>query len=279
MSKLQLGPKGTLFLCAAFSSGSNLFVGVNEDLYFSPPTVNHVHIWPISDMSSHQVLPTGQPCEDIFLDENNTLYCSYSSAHEIVSKFLGDPASPLIVVAGTGYAGPASDMLNNPFGVFVDLRFDLYVADRSNDRIQRFSLGQTTATTVAGSGSSGTISLSYPRSVVLDGDGYMFIVDTNNDRIVRSGPGGFYCVAGCVSSGSGSNQLSLPLHMSFDSYGNIWVIDFNNNRVQQFTVNNSFSGRVFPYLIVPRAHMVLLQREIYLFRHQSYVEYEGTTND
>ena len=75
-------------------------------------------------------------------------------------------------------------------------------------RIQRFSPGSQNAATVAGTGAPGTVTLYYPRGVVLDGDGYLFIVDSNNNRIIGSGPDGFRCVAGCVNgSGSGSNQL------------------------------------------------------------------------
>ena len=116
--------------------------------------------------------------------------------------------------------------LNSPRGIFVNTNFSLYVADSGNNRIQYFISGQSSGTTVAGNGASGTITLSSPFAVVLDGDGYLFIADTNNNRIVGSGPYGFRCVAGCSRmNGSAPDQLGTPYMLSFDGYGNIYVTD------------------------------------------------------
>ena len=133
-------------------------------------------------------------------------------------------------------------MLSSPAGIFVDSNITLYVADTGNDRIQRFSAGQTNATIIAGNGAPSTITLLSPMDVVLDGDGYLFIADTNNHRIIGSGPDGFRCVVGCTGSpGSASNQLMNPRSLSFASNGNIWVADYNNRRIQKFTLEHSNS--------------------------------------
>ena len=177
----------------------------------------------------------GGKCQSLFVDMNNTLYCSVSSINMVLSKSLGNTTNSFTAVAGTGCTGSALDKLASPFGIFVDLNFNLFVADKDNDRIQRFQPGQSNGTTVAGNGTPGTIALSRPTHVVLDGNGYLFIVDSGNNRIVRSGSSGLRCVVGCLyGSGSAANQLSSPQTMSFDTYGNIWVADFNNSRVQRF---------------------------------------------
>jgi tripartite motif-containing protein 71 len=135
-------------------------------------------------------------------------------------------SSPNGVVAGTGSPGSAPNQLSRPNGIFVNVNFDLYVADNSNNRIQKFSFGQWNGTTVAGDGTSNTITLGGPTAVALVADGYLFIVDNSNNRIVGSGPNGFRCLAACSgSSGSQSNQLMTPRSLSFDSYGNIFVTD------------------------------------------------------
>ena len=105
----------------------------------------------------------------------------------VLSKSLGNTTNSFTAVAGTGCTGSALDKLASPFGIFVDLNFNLFVADKDNDRIQRFQPGQSNGTTVAGNGTPGTIALSRPTHVVLDGNGYLFIVDSENNRIVRSG--------------------------------------------------------------------------------------------
>ena len=121
-------------------------------------------------------------------------------------------------VAGTSCIYSAPDSLANPRGLFVSVNFSLFVADSSYNRIQRFDVGQLNATTVAGSGAFGTISLNNPNTVVLDGNGYLFIADTGNHRIIGSGPDGFRCVAGCTNTwGSASNQLLPPASTTITS--------------------------------------------------------------
>ena len=226
------------------TGGFGLFVAGNDNLYFYDYINRQVNVWTANMTISHPVMMISTYCRDLFADENNTLYCSVTDLHQVVTKALNDPTNTLVTVAGTGCAGSASDQLYYPGGIFVRFNVGIYVADAFNNRIQRFSPGQMSATTLAGFGAPGTISLNHPMDVVLDGDGYVFIVDTENHRIIGSGPRGFRCVAGCMNaSGSASNQLTRPQSMSFDSDGNIWVADTGNGRFQNFTVNNVSSGR------------------------------------
>lgn len=159
---------------------------------------------------------------------------------------MNDNPNIISVIAGNETAGSTSDMLNNPRGIFFDVQSNLYVADSSNNRIQSFKSGQRNGTTVAGSGATGTITLSNPTSVVLDADGYLFIVDENNHRIIGSGPTGFRCVAGCSGiSGNESTQLNAPLNLRFDPYGNLFVVDRGNKRIQKFFLATNSCGKYY----------------------------------
>ncbi len=156
--------------------------------------------------------------------------------HQIIAKTLNLTTNQFFNVAGTGSADMALNTLNNPRGIFVDINFDLYVADCGNDRIQLFHSGKLAGITVAGNSSLNvTITLNCPTGIILDADKYLFIVDNGNHRIVRSGLNGFQCLVGCSgSNGSASNQLNSPWSISFDSFGNIFVVDQGNNRIQKF---------------------------------------------
>jgi hypothetical protein len=138
------------------------------------------------------------------------------------------------IAAGNGSNGSASNMLSEPYGIFVDINFDLYVADCLNNRIQVFQPGNLTGTTTVGNGSKKGINLSYPTGVVLDADGNLFVVDSCNHRILLSGLNGFRCLVGCSNTGSGSDRLDYPATLSFDSYGNMFVADTGNSRIQKF---------------------------------------------
>jgi tripartite motif-containing protein 71 len=226
------------------SSPYGLFIKSSGDIYVDNGNNGQVDKWSLNASSGVPAMYVTTMCLGLFIDINNTLYCSSESLQQIVSKSLDDILNAPRTVAGTGCAGSASTMLNSPRGIFVDSNFNLYVADFGNNRIQLFRFGQLSGTTVAGNGASGIIFLSGPADVVLDADGYLFIVDRNNNRIIGSGPNGFQCIVGCSgSSGSASNQLDQPRNMAFDSHGNIIVTDYNNMRIQKFVLATNSCGK------------------------------------
>ena len=203
----------------------HLFVTVNGDGYVgseypSPYVVNNltyynyycgVARWTVNSTNGTWINNVDQLCYGIFVDLSSTLYCSVTYYHKVVETWLGDSSTTWTIVAGTGTAGSTSSTLNYPYGIFVDINFDLYVADCNNNRVQLFQLGQSNALTVAGSTAPGTITLSCPIAIVLDADKYLFIVDNGNHRVVGSGPDGFRCVVGC-SGGRGGGGVQQPIN-------------------------------------------------------------------
>ena len=93
-----------------------------------------------------------------------------------------------ITVAGKlNSSNATSDYLNTPTGIALDSFDSLYVADNLNQRIQKFSSGNTTGTTVCGQ-PNGTVGstpsrLNSPYDVAVDSNGDMYVVDTNNNRV------------------------------------------------------------------------------------------------
>lgn len=224
---------------------SSLFVTSEGEIYFDNVYImGQVERWSINATKGTAAMYIPTSCSGLFIDINNTLYCSLSDLHQIVFKSLLDDVSNIPrIIAGTGCPGLTMDRLFHPQGIFVDENQKLYVADYRNNRIQRFQVGQPNATTVAGSNAPSTITLFHPTSVVLDADGYLFIVDQETGRIVSSSPTGFRCIVGCFGAGTAaSDQLSHPRAMGFDSYGNIFVVDTDNNRIQKFLIVNNSCG-------------------------------------
>ena len=250
IDSIRSGIDGSINPTTNASGGFSVFVGGNDHVYAYDNSKHQVNMWSMNLTDSQPVMFTNSSCRDLFVDTNSTLYCTLDYLHHVVAKSLNDPANTSTIVAGTDSPGSTSNMLYHPNGIFVDLNYSLYVADCSNNRIQRFSSGQMNATTIAGFGAPSTISLSCPIHVILDGDGYAFIIDSSNNGIIGSGPDGFRCVVGCTGvSGSAFNQLSNPRSMRFDSYGNIWVADCDNGRIQKFILKINSCGERFPYLL------------------------------
>ncbi len=223
----------------------SIFVTITGDIYVDNGRRNgRVDKWISNTNTSIPVMYVNSACDGLFVDINDTLYCSMYKFDQVVKKWLNDNTTTVTLAAGTGVSGSDSNMLKGPVGIFVDTNFDLYVADQFNDRIQLFRSGQLNGITIAGGGlSSTTITLTLPTGIVLDADKYLFIVDLANARIVGSGPNGFRCLVGCFGQGSASNQLFNPHTLSFDIYGNMFVTDQLNDRIQKFLLSTNSCGK------------------------------------
>jgi hypothetical protein len=253
MNRAQVWLEGNVFPTRNISGNLNgsygIFATVNGDIYIDNGLNNHrVDKWTVNATNSVAVMNVPGMCQSLFVDVSDNLYCSLGTSNQVVKQSLNNNTNTTTIVAGNGTAGNASNMLAGPRGIFVDSAFNLYVADILNQRIQLFRVGQLNATTVAGNGANGTITLNDPIGVVLDADGYLYILNWGNGRIVRSGPNGFQCLLACSNTtGPASYQLSSPTSLSFDSYGNLFVVDRSNNRIQKFLLATNSCGKYFNF--------------------------------
>jgi hypothetical protein len=233
-------------LSAGLYQPYGVFVTSDGDIYVDNGAQNHQVVrWRSNSSVSTVVMTVEQQCQGMFVDTNNTLYCSESAANKVVKQSLDTLSNTTVIVAGTGTWGTTVNTLAFPTGIYVTIDFDLYVADSGNQRIQLFRRGNINATTVAGNGAPNTITLSYPTGLMLDADGYLFIIERNGHRIVGSGPSGFRCIVGCTGYvGSASHQLNYPNSFAFDTYGNIYVADRYNNRIQKFLLDTNGCGKL-----------------------------------
>ena len=148
-----------------------------------------------------------------------------------------------VVIAGNNGAGSASNQLNSPMGIYIDVTNAsiLYVVDSGNHRVQQWIIGASSGTTVAGGNSAGSAlnQLNNPRSIISDSDGNLFISDTNNHRIVmwtRGATTGVVVAGTNGVLGSASTTLGFPNGITFDAGKNLYVADSNNYRAQKFIV-------------------------------------------
>ncbi|CAF1144423.1 unnamed protein product [Adineta ricciae] len=221
------------------SSVYSIFVTTNGDIYAdNGNNIRGIVRWIAETNTWIPVLSVNASCFGLFIDVYQNLYCSIFYQHQVIKICLHDITSTTVVVAGTGTNGYASNMLNNPNGIFADFNLDLYVADYGNNRIQLYRFGQQNGITIAGKGSSLiTIELSGPSGIILDNDRHLFIVDNGNNRVIGSNEYGFYCILGCSGQGLSSRQFYYPISLSFDSYGNMYVVDEKNDRIQKFSLS------------------------------------------
>lgn len=122
----------------------------------------------------------------IFITTNDTLYVSDGGNYRILS-FLPN-ATNGTVVAGMGGFGNGFDQFGGTMrGIFVDKNDNLYVADRSNDRIMLWPKNSKNGTIIAGNGTSGSSPnlLNTPFTMWVDSMSNIFINDFDGQRVIR----------------------------------------------------------------------------------------------
>jgi hypothetical protein len=231
----------TAYLSDVIQPSSSIFVTITDDIYIDTGWNGRIDKLSMNTEQRVSVMSVNGPCFGVFIDIEDNLYCSIQDHNQVVKKSLKNNTDTTIV-AGNGLMGSKPNQLDRPGGIFVDISFDLYVADTYNNRIQRFRLGDVNGVTIVMKGL--TQALNRPNGIVLDADGYIFIADTQNSRIVGQGPDGFRCLVGCQIAGPSPNNLAKPATLSFDTFGNIFVADTGNHRIQKFFLKNNFCGNL-----------------------------------
>ena len=136
----------------------------------------------------------------VAFDSSGNLFITETSNNRIRKV---DTSGNISTAAGTGTAGFSGDggpatsaQLKNPTGVAVDSSGNLFIADRTNNRIRKVDTSGN-ITTVAGTGATGSLEggysgdggpatsakLSLPEGVAVDSSGNLFIADRLNHRI------------------------------------------------------------------------------------------------
>jgi uncharacterized protein (TIGR03437 family) len=160
----------------------------------------------------------------------------------VISTLAGGGSKP------SADSGPTGIRLNDPLGLAVDARGNVFIADSANNRVIEVSNG--TPTVVAGTGAAGyagdngpatNAALSNPRGVALDNAGNLYIADHDNDVVRMVSAGGIITtVAGNgVQAFGGDNgpavnaELHHPNGVAVDSAGNLYIADTVNERVRK----------------------------------------------
>jgi serine/threonine protein kinase, bacterial len=185
-------------------------------------------------------------------DLEGNLYIADRENHRVRKV---DTSGNISTFAGIGKAGFSGDggpavkaRLNLPSGVVADKKGNLYISDRSNDRI-RVVDKKGVIRTYAGSGVAGfqgdagpalKAQLDKPFGITLDKTGNLYIADRNNNRVRKvssegiittvAGDGGFFFMGDNGPAYRAS--VAAPTGVAVDSKGNLYIADRNNNRIR-----------------------------------------------
>ena len=153
-----------------------------------------------------------------------------------------------------GKEGSGNGQFKRPTDVATDSSGNVWVNDRENDRVEKFS---SSGSFIGAYGSKGSGTDQFEGAwyvAVNQTTGNVYVADSGNNRIDELNSSGTFveaigwgvsdgkaelevCKTSCKSglSGSGNGQLNYPLGITVDSHGDIWVADENNSRVEEFS--------------------------------------------
>ncbi len=142
---------------------------------------------------------------------------------------------------GNGTAGTDAMGLNGPDGIYVTTSNDLYVADYSGFRVQRFHNGSRIGITVAGNGTSGSSSsqLNSPVSVFINEQTKgLYVADSSNKRVQFWAQNATHGITVAGNQG----DLGYTYGVRIDNNGYLYASDYSNSRVMRWSLNTTVNG-------------------------------------
>jgi streptogramin lyase len=148
------------------------------------------------------------------------------------------------LVNGTGKAV----RFNHPFGLAIDAKGNLYIADVGNSVIRKMDTAGLVSTFAgmggvkgAANGMDSLASFNKPFGVAADASGNVYVADAGNNqiRMISAVTGMVNTFAGTGTTGAlnvaDSVSFNSPLGVAVDGTGNIYVADYENNLVRKIT--------------------------------------------
>ena len=149
-----------------------------------------------------------------------------------------------------GKAGTKDGEFRCPRGVAVDDEDNIYVVDKMNYRIQKFSPdGETHLASSKGVKGSGQLEFNWPKGIGIHPHSKnVYVTEASNHRVQILKPDlkTFVGVIGAMDKdgrprkGAGDGEFNMPMGVAFDKTGLVYVSDAVNNRIQVFTKEGKF---------------------------------------
>ena len=244
-----------------FDNASSKLTGANADGVLGQPDF-------VSNTSGTTASLLSAPAS-LFVDGNGTLWVADRANNRVMrfdnasTKSNGGSADGVLgqVDFVTGTSGTSASKFDAPWGVYVDVAGNLWVADRYNSRVLRFNNAAGLANGADANGVLGqsdfvtsTSGLSQskfdgPRGMFMDGMGRLYVGDEGNSRVlvfnnaaVKPDGGDADNVLGqpdFVTTGSATTETGLNYPSTIfidDANNNIWIPDTYSHRVLRYDV-------------------------------------------
>ena len=159
----------------------------------------------------------------IAVDAGGDVYVSEFAGDQRVQRFDPSPgAGPVAFVTGWGSPGAAPGQFARPVGLAFDSTPNLFVADRDNSRVQKFTSTGSLLTTI-GSLGPGDGQINVAEDVAIDPEGNLWVAESNNRRVQKFTPNGAFLAT--YTGYQPGNGKFVPAAIAFSPQGDLYVLD------------------------------------------------------
>ena len=178
---------------------------------------------------------------EFFVNQHDELYVPDNQNH-LIRKY--SPHNDNQWTAAT-----ASDFLDDPSAIFVDLDGNIYIWDRKHFRVYLWSsTTNTTKTLLSFDNCQKAVEFNqicFGTSIFVDSNHSIYLSESSTkhrhaNRVMKFEANSTvgHVIAGTYTTGSNSKELSLPRTIFADSEGVLYVADTANSRIQRFVLND-----------------------------------------
>ncbi len=144
--------------------------------------------------------------------------------------------------SGDGAAATAAE-LSSPYGIAIDKKGDIYIADAGNNRIRKVDATTQNISTIAGTSTAGdsgdggaatSAKFNFPYAVAVDTAGNVFVVDKGNKRVRK-------IAASTQKISTIFNNGHVLTGIATDTRGNIYVSDSTASTIVRISFDSYYS--------------------------------------
>ena len=216
------GNKLTLSLGVAISSNNIVFIASAHCV--TKFTLEGQFIASVGSQGSGR-LQFSRPCAIAYNDTNNKVYVCDTYNHRITILNLD-----LTFHGSFGSKGSETGKFNYPFGISVDSRGNVLVADFSNKRIQVFDASGRYLSSITHTTPEQELQ---PMSVSVGPDDCVYVVEKLSNRVSIFDQTGKY-IKSFGKKGDKDGEFVKPYAIAVSDEGYVYVSDTGNNRIHVF---------------------------------------------
>ena len=201
-------------------------------------TVREPRATPYNALSSQVKFGTNSSAYDIAFTENGTMAVVEYGYHT-VSLFSIDGTRIHPFGRGGGSSGSGDGHFSCPSGVAI-IGDEMYVAEDSNHRIQKFKISDRTHVAKFGSNGNGENQFSNPRGIRIHPYGKLFVADHSNNRVQVHNLDGTFVHSIAGDPENEKSKFKYPWGLAFDPQGRLHIAAYGSKCIKVYTPEGQY---------------------------------------